>query len=149
VPFASRAQLCLTVLGCCIGAIAIARHEHGVYAQAQLAARVAGQHQASAKRAARVAAERALPLDLNAASAEELTRLPGVGPKLAERIVAHRAAHGPFPRLADVDVVAGVGAKLLAKLAPHVRVEARQNSSNNTDARSLSSLPQEGAPSGK
>jgi competence ComEA-like helix-hairpin-helix protein len=39
-------------------------------------------------------------LNLNTASANDLQALPGVGPVLAERIVAHREQYGPF-RLAE------------------------------------------------
>ena len=59
----------------------------------------------------------AMPIDINRADAGELTRLPGVGPKLAERIVADRAALGPYRTLADLDRVKGVGPALLQKLA--------------------------------
>jgi competence protein ComEA len=59
-------------------------------------------------------------LDPNTAPADELVRLPGVGPALAERIVAYRAAHGPFRTLADLDSVSGVGPALLARAAPHL-----------------------------
>ncbi len=59
-------------------------------------------------------------LDPNQASADELRRLPRVGPKLAERIVAHREANGPFRTLADLDAVPGIGPALLAGITPHV-----------------------------
>ena len=42
-----------------------------------------------------------------------LQALPGVGPALARRIVAHREAHGPFRRPADLLRVPGIGAKRL------------------------------------
>lgn len=46
---------------------------------------------------------------LNSATASDLERLPGVGPVLAERIVAHRQAHGPFSTLEDLLDVPGIG----------------------------------------
>jgi competence protein ComEA len=63
-------------------------------------------------------------LDPNTASAPELQRLPRVGPALAARIVAHREANGPFRSLADVDAVPGIGAALLAGIAPHLALPA-------------------------
>lgn len=57
------------------------------------------------------------PVDINRADAAELTRLPGVGPKLAERIVLDRAAHGRYRTPADLDRVKGVGPSLLQKIA--------------------------------
>lgn len=59
-------------------------------------------------------------LDVNQADADELDRLPRVGPALARRMVEHRAAHGPFRTLADLDAVPGVGPAMLAQLAPRV-----------------------------
>ena len=58
-------------------------------------------------------------VDLDRASARELERLPGIGPGLAARIVADRAAHGPFGGLGGLDRVSGVGPALLARVAPH------------------------------
>lgn len=59
-------------------------------------------------------------LDLNTASAADLTRLPRVGPALARRIVAHRDSVGPFRTLEDLDRVPGVGPGLLRGLAESV-----------------------------
>ena len=60
-------------------------------------------------------------LDLNAAGAAELESLPGIGPALAARIVAWRAAHGRFHSIGELDSVPGVGPALLARVAPRVR----------------------------
>jgi competence protein ComEA len=62
-----------------------------------------------------------LPLPLNAASAPELECLKGVGPALAGRIVADRAAHGPYPRVEDLDRVPGIGRRLVERLRPFLR----------------------------
>ena len=48
-------------------------------------------------------------VNINTASAKELTTLGGVGPKLAERIVEYRDAHGPFKKPEDLKKVDGVG----------------------------------------
>ncbi|WP_052128976.1 phospholipase D-like domain-containing protein [Neosynechococcus sphagnicola] len=58
-------------------------------------------------------------VNLNTASAAEIEALPGVGPKLAQRIIDARQQH-PFASLADLDQVPGVGAKLLEKLRDRV-----------------------------
>ena len=52
-------------------------------------------------------------VDLDDADVTEITRLPRVGPSLAERIVAWRAEHGPFGSLERLDSVPGVGPRLL------------------------------------
>ena len=59
-------------------------------------------------------------VDLNAAGAEALDTLPGIGPVLARRIVAHRERHGPFHRLEDLLAVEGIGPRLLDRLRPYV-----------------------------
>jgi competence protein ComEA len=51
-------------------------------------------------------------VNVNTASAKELSSLAGVGPRLAERIVAYRDAHGPFKKPEDVRKVEGVGKAL-------------------------------------
>lgn len=55
-------------------------------------------------------------LNLNQATAEELEALPGVGTKLAVRIVAYRAEHGPFQKLEDLLAIPGVGRKTLEEI---------------------------------
>ena len=59
-------------------------------------------------------------VNVNQASADELARLPRVGRKLAERVVAHRKEHGPFKRVEDVMEVKGVGEKMFASLKPYL-----------------------------
>jgi len=61
-----------------------------------------------------------LPLDVNEATAEDLERLPGLGPELARRIVAHRREHGPFRRLEDLEAVEGITPRKLARLKPYL-----------------------------
>jgi competence protein ComEA len=62
------------------------------------------------------------PINVNAASADELQRLPGVGPVTAQAIVAARAA-APFRSVSDLDRVKGIGPKTREKLRPFVTVE--------------------------
>ncbi|HET6946875.1 MAG TPA: ComEA family DNA-binding protein [bacterium] len=59
-------------------------------------------------------------VDLNAADTSALEQVPGIGPVLARRIVAHRDRHGPFYRLEDLLAVEGIGPRLLARLREHV-----------------------------
>ena len=75
---------------------------------------------------ARRAASLARPLapgeriDLDNADVTEITRLPRVGPALAQRIVAWRTEHGLFGSFARLDSVPGIGPKLLEAIRPFV-----------------------------
>jgi competence protein ComEA len=64
------------------------------------------------------------PVYVNHASAEELRRLPGVGPKRAEAIVALRQRMGRFQRVEDLLRVKGVGRATLRKWRPLLRLDA-------------------------
>ena len=57
-------------------------------------------------------------VDINGASYEELQKLPGIGPKLAERILAHR----PYRNVDDLDKVPGIGPVMLDRLRPLIHV---------------------------
>ena len=60
-------------------------------------------------------------VDLDTAPAREIEALPGVGPRLAERIVRDRAERGPFHGVQGLDRVSGVGPALVERIAPFVR----------------------------
>lgn len=63
------------------------------------------------------------PLDLNRATTQELTTLPGIGEVLAQRIVDYREAHGPFRSVDELIAVEGIGEGKLEKLRELVTVE--------------------------
>jgi len=64
----------------------------------------------------------AVGVDLNTASPSLLEHIAGIGPKLAERIVAHRASHGSLRARADLKKVKGLGAKTFEQCAGFLRV---------------------------
>lgn len=61
-------------------------------------------------------------VDLNTADASALDSLPGVGPVLSQRILDWRTAHGRFSSVDELGEVSGIGDKLLAQIAPKVKV---------------------------
>jgi competence protein ComEA len=67
------------------------------------------------------ASELAGPIDVNRASAEELQRLPGIGPALSDRMIAMRQK-SPFKKVEDLRRVRGIGPKTLENLRPFVVV---------------------------
>ncbi|MGA0184700.1 MAG: helix-hairpin-helix domain-containing protein [Candidatus Nanopelagicales bacterium] len=59
-------------------------------------------------------------ISLNSADAEQLQQLPGVGPVIAERIVAWRTANGPFRSVAELGEVSGIGPAMIARIEDQV-----------------------------
>ena len=62
------------------------------------------------------------PLDLNAATVEQLDALPGVGPVTAQRIVEWRTRNGRFATVDQLREVEGIGERRLGQLRELVRV---------------------------
>lgn len=60
------------------------------------------------------------PIPVNQAQAEDFDRLPGIGPGLAQRIVAYREQQGPFPDLESLKEVKGIKEKTLEKIRPYL-----------------------------
>jgi competence ComEA-like helix-hairpin-helix protein len=63
-------------------------------------------------------------IDVDRAPAQELQRLPGVGPGLARRIVAERNQSGPFGDTAALRRVPGIGPSKLRRMAPNLAFSA-------------------------
>ncbi|MGL6077067.1 MAG: ComEA family DNA-binding protein [Fimbriiglobus sp.] len=62
------------------------------------------------------------PLDPNTADSNTLQRLPGVGPTLAERIIAYRE-NKPFTTVDDLRQVKGIGPKTLENIRPFIAIK--------------------------
>lgn len=61
-------------------------------------------------------------IDLNSADVYELQRLPGVGEKRAQAIVAYREEHGLFRSVEELIEVSGIGEGVLEGLKEYVSV---------------------------
>ena len=78
---------------------------------------------------ARVAHERpalvagAHAVNVNIATAEQLEKMPGIGRKTAEAIVAHRDKNGPFRRVEHLMLIRGLSETRFAELRPYVKTE--------------------------
>src|SRR5262249_39725312 len=61
------------------------------------------------------------PIDINQANWQELQQLPGIGPKIAQRILDERAK-SPFESVEDLRRVSGIGPRILERLRPYIKV---------------------------
>jgi len=61
-------------------------------------------------------------VNINTASAAEFEALPGIGPKMAQRIVEYREKNGAFKKLEDLMNVKGIGEKNFLKLKSQLTV---------------------------
>jgi comEA protein len=59
-------------------------------------------------------------VNVNAATAQELSRLPRVGEAMAKRIIEFRTQHGNFQKVEDLMLVKGIGAKVFELLKPYI-----------------------------
>ena len=78
-------------------------------------------------------------VDPNAASAEELRQLPGIGPELADRIIADR----PYADLDDLGRVTGLGDSVIAALDPYLYFGAKAEELEQSSTEPISMVPTE------
>lgn len=62
------------------------------------------------------------PLDVNRATEQDFDALPGIGPRLAERIMEYRQSVGAFHSLDELRAVKGIGKKKFGRIRPLVTV---------------------------
>ncbi|MDX1757909.1 MAG: helix-hairpin-helix domain-containing protein [Marinobacter sp.] len=65
----------------------------------------------------------AQPVNINTATAAELSSLDGIGESKAQAIVAYRESHGPFQSPAELTNVRGIGDQTLSQNAPRITLE--------------------------
>ena len=61
-------------------------------------------------------------IDINRADREELEKLPGIGPVLAERIIEYRASYGDFIEIEEIMEVSGIGEGIFSKIRDFIIV---------------------------
>ncbi len=77
-----------------------------------------------------------LLVDINAADVNRLTDLPGIGEKVAARIVAYRKENGRFQKIEEIMNVRGIGEKTFVKLQKHLTVGEESNKSPSAKKKS-------------
>lgn len=91
------------------------------------------------------AAEGAGTVNVNTATAEQLSLLPRVGPSLAGKILDYREENGQFKKIEDLLLVSGIGDKLFSLIEPFVKTSGDTTLKTKIKAGSLAK-PEGGKP---
>jgi competence protein ComEA len=83
---------------------------------------VAAQQAPAARPAAKTAAADTAIVNLNSATVQQLDGLPGIGAKMAARIIDYRQKNGGFKKVEDLMNVQGIGEKNFLKLKPLITI---------------------------
>jgi comEA protein len=70
-------------------------------------------------------------VNLNTATAEQLDTLPGIGPKVAARIIEYRQKNGTFKKVEDLMNVKGIGEKAFLKIKDRITVGTAKPAAQN------------------
>jgi competence ComEA-like helix-hairpin-helix protein len=62
----------------------------------------------------------AQPVNINAATSEELQQVPGIGPATADKILQMRKSYGAFKSVNDLLAIRGLGPKRLEKMRKYL-----------------------------
>ena len=78
--------------------------------------------QSSTAATAQYTKQNAFPINLNTATADELTRISGIGEKRAASIIAYRESIGGYTSVDQIKNIRGIGDATYAKIAPYLTV---------------------------
>jgi competence protein ComEA len=81
------------------------------------------QKQAQEKQQSALKEAKASKVNINKATKEELAKLPGIGPTIAQDIVNFRDKNGPFKTIEDLKKVKGIGEKKFEGIKDLISVE--------------------------
>jgi competence ComEA-like helix-hairpin-helix protein len=90
----------------------------------------------------------AQPVNINAATSEELQLVPGIGPSTAEKILQMRKSYGLFKSVDDLLAIRGLGPKRLEKMRKYL-VAGKANSKKASPAAGCSGCAKPKAPAAK
>jgi competence ComEA-like helix-hairpin-helix protein len=90
----------------------------------------------------------AQPVNINAATSEELQLVPGIGPSTADKILQMRKSYGPFKSVDDLLAIRGIGPKRLEKMRKYL-VAGKPNANNGSPATGCSGCAKPKSPAVK
>ncbi len=63
-----------------------------------------------------------IPINLNTATPDDLSSLPGIGPHIADEVILFRKTGGTFSKIEDIKAVNGIGEKRFKKIEKYLTV---------------------------
>jgi len=63
-----------------------------------------------------------IPINLNTATSDDLSSLPGIGPHIADEVILFRKTRGTFSKIEDLKAVNGIGEKRFKKIEKYLTV---------------------------
>jgi competence protein ComEA len=81
------------------------------------------------------------PVNINAATSEELQQVPGIGPATAEKILQMRKSYGAFKSVDDLLAIRGIGKKRLDKMRKYLTVGKPAAASKTPSSKMQSNEP--------
>jgi len=66
-----------------------------------------------------------IPINLNTATSDDLSSLPGIGPHIADEVILFRKTRGTFSNIEDLKAVNGIGEKRLKKIEKYLTVTTK------------------------
>ena len=63
-----------------------------------------------------------IPINLNTATSDDLSSLPGIGPHIADEVILFRKTRGTFSKIEDLKAVHGIGEKRFKKIEKYLTV---------------------------
>ncbi len=73
-------------------------------------------------------------VNINSADAGQLSLLPRVGAKAAQRVIEYRNQHGAFAKATDLMQVKGFGQKTFERLSPYITLEGKTTLTSKVQA---------------
>lgn len=79
-------------------------------------------------------------MDVNSATAEDLDKLPGIGPSFASRIIKYRNSLGGFVKIAQLEEIYGMADSIIEKIEPYLQCNPKSVAKININTATAEAL---------